>query len=61
MPFPLHQTIHQELDLASNISAVKSMQHLMPDRIRYHKISAANREMYHYTKERWFLNIKIAR
>jgi len=52
MPFPLHQTIHQELDLASNILAVKSMQHLMPDRIRYLKFSAANREMYPHTQKK---------
>jgi len=54
MPFRLHQTIHQELDLASNISEKQLNQriHLMPDGLRYLKFSAANREMHHHRQKK---------
>jgi hypothetical protein len=54
MPFRLHQTIHQELDSASNISEKQLNRciHLMPDRLRYLKFSAANREMHHHTQKK---------
>jgi len=45
MPFQLHQTIHQELDLASNISEKQLNQciHLMPHRLRSQFFSSKSR------------------